>query len=168
MKGRLTLQVLDNQQRVIATRRADNAVMRGGGELVARLFAGLGGGAITHVAVGVSDAPESDQFSTSGLSNAASDGIVPLTGATEVAIPQTAFTVDVDSVKRVVWVRARTTLPASAAVGTIREAGLLARKNDTATLYNRVVFAPVEKRDSDELTLFWEVSFPYGDLQWTL
>ena len=35
-----------------------------------------------------------------------------------------------------------------------------------AVLYNRVVFAPVDKGDDHELTLFWEVEFPYGDLQW--
>jgi hypothetical protein len=29
-----------------------------------------------------------------------------------------------------------------------------------------VVFAPVDKGDDHELTLFWEVEFPYGDLQW--
>ena len=168
MKGRLSLEVLDDRRRVIATRRADNAVMRGGGELIARLFAGRGGAAITHVGVGVSDAPESELFTTTGLSNAAADGVEPLTGATEVAILATALTIDVDAPKRIVWVRARTTLPPSAAIGTIREAGLLARSDAGTTLYNRVVFAPLIKRDTDEITLFWEVSFPYGDLQWTL
>jgi hypothetical protein len=33
-------------------------------------------------------------------------------------------------------------------------------------LYNRVVFPPLDKRDDHELTLFWEVEFPFGDLQW--
>jgi hypothetical protein len=33
-------------------------------------------------------------------------------------------------------------------------------------LYNRVTFAPVQKADDHDLTLFWEVSFPYGDLHW--
>ena len=33
-------------------------------------------------------------------------------------------------------------------------------------LYNRVTFAPVTKGDDHELTLFWEVEFPFGDLQW--
>jgi hypothetical protein len=33
-------------------------------------------------------------------------------------------------------------------------------------LYNRVTFAPIQKGDDHELTLFWEITFPYGDLQW--
>jgi hypothetical protein len=167
MKGRLLLEVVSHG-RVVAARRADNAVMRGGGELVARLFSGSGGAPITHVGVGIRDTPESDPFATTGLSNVEADGAVPLTGALEVAVPSEAFAIDVDADKRVVWVRLRTTLPANAAVGTIREAGLLSRSGDTATLYNRVIFPPVVKRAEDELTLFWEVSFPYGDLQWTI
>ena len=48
----------------------------------------------------------------------------------------------------------------------MREAGLLSRDGDAAILYNRVTFAPITKGNDHELTLFWEVSFPYGDLQW--
>ena len=32
-------------------------------------------------------------------------------------------------------------------------------------LYNRVIFSPINKDGSHELTLFWEITFPYGDLQ---
>jgi hypothetical protein len=59
-------------------------------------------------------------------------------------------------------------VPAAGAVGTIREAALLSRSGDNATLYNRVTFAPIQKTDDHELTLFWEIGFPYGDLQWLL
>jgi hypothetical protein len=69
-----------------------------------------------------------------------------------------------------VRVRIRATLPPPAAVGRIREAGLLARPEggdgSTDVLYNRVTFAPIDKRDDHELTMFWEVEFPFGDLQW--
>ena len=64
--------------------------------------------------------------------------------------------------------RVRGTVPAAAAVGTIREAALLARDGDSVRLYNRVIFAPIEKAADHELTLFWEIAFPYGDLQWLL
>jgi len=67
-----------------------------------------------------------------------------------------------------VRVRVRGTVPAAAAVGTIREAALVSRSGDNATLYNRVTFSPIQKTDDHELTLFWEVGFPYGDLQWLL
>ena len=48
----------------------------------------------------------------------------------------------------------------------MREAGLLSRGDGDPVLYNRVIFAPIEKGADHELTLFWEVAFPYGDLQW--
>jgi hypothetical protein len=64
-------------------------------------------------------------------------------------------------------VRIHATIPPDGAIGTVREAGLLARATpDAATLYNRVTFAPLAKHADHELTMFWEVSFPYGDLQW--
>ena len=65
-------------------------------------------------------------------------------------------------------VRVRGTIPAADAVGTLREAALMARSGDSVQLYNRVIFAPIEKGNDHELTLFWEVGFPYGDLQWLL
>jgi hypothetical protein len=166
MKGRLHLQlVTPSGERV--ERRAGNAVMRGGGELIARLFSGKGS-PITHMGVGTGDAPESEAFARDALGNGGVDGVEPLTGGTDVAIPPDAFTLDTDATRRLVWVRLRVTVPGAVAVGTIREAGLLSRAGDTTVLYNRVTFAPVTKRSGDELTLFWEVSFPYGDVQWLL
>jgi hypothetical protein len=139
---------------LLAERVATNAVLQSGAALLARLFARQGGG-ITHMAVGASDEPESEAFATAALAE-----------ATEVAIPADAFQIDPpDPVKRVVRVRLRATVPAPEAVGSIREAALVARDGDTVTLYNRVVFAPLDKGDDHELTLFWEVAFPYGDLQ---
>jgi hypothetical protein len=162
MRARLLLRLTTLEGTTVAERRAFNSVMRGGAELVAQLFAGQGT-PITHMAVGTSDAPESDAFTSTGLAN---DG-VPLTGGTEAAIPPEAFTITIDEVHRVATVRLHASMPPDRAIGTVREAGLLARKDaETATLYNRVVFAPVTKGDDHELTLFWEVSFPYGDLQW--
>jgi hypothetical protein len=143
---------------------AHNAVMRAGADLIARLFAGAGAG-ITHLGVGVSDAPETEAFSTTALTNTAGGGAEPLQGATEAAVPAEAFTITLDETRRVVRVRVRGTLPADAAVGTVREAGLLSRQGETTVLYNRVIFAPMAKGADHELTLFWEVDFPYGDLQ---
>jgi hypothetical protein len=166
MRARLELEVTDCDGRPVACRRATNSVMRQGAALVADLFRGAGN-PITHMGVGTSDAP-SESFDTAELTNEASGGRPALEGATEVAIPAEAFgDPQVDPARRVVHVRFRATLPDSAAVGTVREAGLLSRGDDgEAVLYNRVTFAPVEKAGDHELTLFWEVSFPYGDLQW--
>jgi hypothetical protein len=166
MRARLQLEVTDRDGGPVATRCATNSVMRQGAALVADLFRGAGN-PITHMGVGTSDAP-SETFETAQLTNEAGGGRPALEGATEVAIPADAFgEPQVDPARRVVHVRFRATLPDSAAVGTVREAGLLSRaEGGDAVLYNRVTFAPVEKAGDHELTLFWEVSFPYGDLHW--
>jgi hypothetical protein len=154
MRAYLRLELRSRAGRTVAVRQGANSVLRGGADLLARLFAGQGVG-ITHMAVGTSDTPEGDAFATTEL-----------TAATEVAIPPEAFQIDPpDPVRRVVRVRVRGTVPAPDAIGTLREAALLSRIDADATLYNRVTFAPIEKTGDHELTLFWEIGFPYGDLQ---
>lgn len=161
MRGRIRLELKATNGETVEVREASNAVMRAGGQLVARLFTGQGK-PITHMGVGTSDAPEPDTFATVSLSN---DAGSPLSGGTEAAIPPEAFVIDLDETRRVVRVRVRATLPLAAAVGTVREAGLLSRDGANAVLYNRVTFAPIPKGNDHELTMFWEVNFPYGDLQ---
>jgi hypothetical protein len=164
MLAKLRLELRDRGGGLIATRAAHNAVLTSGATLLARLFAGTAGiVGITHMAVGANDAPEGDGFATATLDTTG------LSGATDAPVGPEAFQIDaVDPVKRVVRVRVRATIPANGAIGTIREAALVSRRDDTSTLYNRVIFAPIEKADDHELTLFWEVGFPYGDLQWLL
>jgi hypothetical protein len=164
MRAKLHVELTDKNGELVAVRDATNAVMQAGAQLVARLFAGQGA-PITHMGVGTSDAEETDAFSTLTLANG---GDAPLTGATEAAIPPEAFTFEVDTVHRLIKVRLRGTLPAAAGIGLVREAGLLSRSGETGVLYNRVTFAPISKGNDHELTLFWEVSFPYGDLQWLM
>lgn len=166
MRATLQLELRDRSGTLIDRRRAHNAVMRFGAQLVAHAFTGAGAG-ITHMGVGTSDAPESDAFDTAALTNAESGGAPALTGDTEVALAAGTFGEPlVDDVKRVVAVRFHASLPDAAAVGTVREAGLLSKGAGDPVLYNRVIFAPVQKGADHELTLFWEVAFPYGDLQW--
>lgn len=148
---------------LLAVREAHNAVMQSGARLVAELFAGRGT-PITHMMVGTSDAPEGEGFTTTALVN---DPGAPLAGPLDAPIPPEAFsTPEVDADRRLVRIRVRGTLPANAAVGTVREAALVSRAGDTTTLYNRVILAPISKGGDHELTLFWEITFPYGDLQW--
>jgi hypothetical protein len=157
MRAHLRIELKTMSGETVAVRQEYNSVLRGGADLLARLFSGQGAG-ITHMSVGTSDAPESDAFGTTAL-----------TGPTEVPISADSFQIDPpDPVKRLVRVRVRGTVPAAAAVGTVREAALVSRSGDNTTLYNRVTFAPIQKTDDHELTLFWEVGFPYGDLQWLL
>jgi hypothetical protein len=167
MRAEVDIELKSRSGEVIARRHARNAVMRGGAQLIADLFAGRGT-PITHMGVGTSDAP-ADTFALAALANeAGGEGQPALLPPTEAAIPVEAFSSQIDEVQRVVRVRLRGTLPPEAAVGTVREAGLIARAGASAVLYNRVTFAPVAKGNDHELTLFWEVTFPYGDLQWVM
>ena len=157
MRAHLRLELRSKTGQLAAECEADNSVLQSGAGLLARLFARQGTG-ITHMAVGTSDAPETSDFNTTGLAE-------PF----EVAIAPEAFQVDApDPVKRVVRIRVRATVPAADAVGSIREAALISRDGENVQLYNRVVFTAIEKTSDHELTLFWEVGFPYGDLQWLL
>jgi hypothetical protein len=168
MRAQLRLELKNKEGETLEVRHAHNAVMRAGAQLIADLFAGKGT-PITHVGVGTSDAPETDTYATETLSNEALGDLGPLKGDTEVAIPPEAFMPpEVDEKNRVVRVRLRSTLPADAAVGTVREAGLIAQGKEDTILYNRVTFSPITKGDDHELTMFWEVSFPYGDLPWLM
>jgi hypothetical protein len=164
MRATLTIELTGQGGAVLARRNASNSVMQAGARMIAQLFSGAGG-PITHMGVGINDAPESDDFSTAALSNTAGGGNEPLQGTVEAAIAADAFQIELDQTRRVIRVRVRGTIPADGAVGTVREAGLISRNGDAAVLYNRVTFAPISKGNDHELTLFWEINFPYGDLQ---
>ena len=157
MRAFLRVELRRTDGGLITVREAHNSVLRSGAELLANMFAMKSTG-ITHMVVGSSDTPETQDFTTTTL-----------TDPTEVAITPDAFQIDPpDPVKRVVRVRVQGTVPADANLGSVREAGLVAHAGEIASLYNRVVFAPIDKQAGHELTLFWEVGFPFGDLQWLL
>lgn len=172
MRGRLRLHLTSRSGRLLAVRAGKNSVMRSGALLVGELFAGTGS-AITHMAVGTSDAAPEDVTITA-LRNEAVGTNPPLAGDTVAPIAAGSIRFETDDVKRQVRVRLRATLPDAAAVGRIREAGLISRippanpgDPPTDRLYNRVTFTPLDKGDDHDLTLFWEVEFPFGDLSWT-
>lgn len=166
MRASLRLELRSADGRLLALRQGHNAVMQNGARLMADLFAGRGT-PITHMRVGTSDAPESDRFATLTLANEGVGGEAPLTEPVAAAIPAEAFSApQLDETRRLIRLQVRATLPAAAAVGTVREAGLVSRSGETEVLYNRIIFAPVQKGADHELTLFWEITFPYGDLQW--
>lgn len=165
MRATVRLELRNEEGDVLAMREARNSVMRGGAELIASLFSGKGNGGITHMGVGISAEPESDTFARTALTTAG-DAPDALTGATEAAIAAADFTVRVEEARRLAIVEVRATVPKGAAIGTLREAGLIARAGDSSVLYNRVTFAPIAKKNEHELTMFWEVTFPYGDLNW--
>lgn len=164
MRARVEVQLRDRGGALLAGRAAYNTVLRAGGQLIADLFTGSGG-PITHMAVGTSDG-DPTSVAVTALGNDDGAGQPGLTGDTAVAIPAEAFTIEVDEPRSRVLVKVRATLPDAAAVGTLREAGLVSRQGGGDVLYNRVVFPPVDKGADHDLTLFWEIEFPFGDLQW--
>ena len=165
MHATLHLHLTDRRGRRVAARRVRNSVMQGGARLVAQLFSGEGG-PITHMAVGASGDPTPDDFDVAALSPTVEGDATPLAGSLEA--PVGPFTIVPDITRRLMLVRVRATLPEAAAVGLVREAGLVAQVGEQRILYNRVTFPEVSKGDDHELTMFWEVTFPYGDLHWTV
>ncbi|TDE92439.1 hypothetical protein EXU48_12780 [Occultella glacieicola] len=164
MRAVLRLELRERSGALLTRREAHNTVLATGGRMIADLFSGAGA-AITHMSVGTSDdAP--DAVDVTALANDDGTGAPGLVGETTVAIDAGAFTTEVDQTRRRVVVRVRATLGDAAAVGTLREASLMSRRSGGDVLYNRVVFPPVTKGDNHDLSLFWEVEFPYGDLQW--
>lgn len=164
MRATLRLELRDGDGALVALRRARNTVLASGGRLVADLFTGAGS-PITHMGVGTSGA-DPDSVEVEALTNDDGAGAPGLSGETVAPIAPEAFRTEADEARRRVVVRVRATLPEAAAVGTIREASLLSRREGGDVLYNRVVFPPVDKGDDHDLSLFWEVEFPFGDLQW--
>lgn len=167
MRGHLQLELKDADGTTLATRDVWNTVMQSGASIVAELFAGQGA-PVTHMSVGTSDAAPDDTTLT-GLQNEPVGENPPLTGDIRTAISPGSVVFETDEVKRQIRVRLRATLPAAAAVGRIREAGLvsLGTSGTDERLYNRVTFAPIDKGDDHELSLFWEVAFPFGDLSFS-
>jgi hypothetical protein len=176
MRATVRLELRNEAGEIIDVRRAKNSVMKSGAELLAGLFTGTASKGITHMGVGISGEPENDAFTREALTTAG-DAPDALVGGSETPITPADFTVKADAERRVIVVQVHATLPKSAAVGTLREAALISQETGplpggfngilfVTKLYNRVTFAPIKKQDDHELTMFWEVTFPYGDLNW--
>ncbi len=164
MRAKLRMELRDRGGALIQTRAAHNTVLRTGGRLIADLFSGTGG-PITHMAVGTSDA-DPTSVTVAALGNDDGAGQPGITGDTVAEIPSDTFVVEVDEPRSRALVKVRATLADAAAVGTLREAALMSRQAGVDVLYNRVVFPPITKGNDHDLTLFWEIEFPFGDLQW--
>lgn len=167
MRAHLTIQTSDPQGRLVTQRKAHNAVMLQGAELIAKLFAG-NGSPISHMGVGNREELTGPEFEINELLNDPDSDGLSLTGELVAPLPQDSVRIEPDPDNLRIRVTIRGVMPEAAAVGTIREAGLLADTPDGMVLYNRVEFEPIEKADDHELTLFWQIDFPFGDVQWVL
>jgi hypothetical protein len=153
-QGRMTLQIRSAEGAPVAERHATNIVLQRGAELVAKRFAGVTeAGPIDRVQVG---------FGT----EAAEVGATALTppegevdpGALDSPVEADDFLIETDSSARVVRVSIAATFKPTVDLDNVSEAGLLAGQQ----LYNQVVFEPVDMRVGQDITLFWEVDFPFG------
>ena len=165
MRATVRLELRSGDGGLCEVRHARNSVMKGGAQLLASLFSGGTTTGITHMGVGTSGAAQDAKFATETLAVNV-DSPDDVSGDTEAPIAPADFKVAIDETRRVVTVKVYATLPKEAAIGTLREAGLVAKNGGKSVLYNRVTFAPITKSDDHELTMFWEVTFPYGDLNW--
>jgi hypothetical protein len=157
---------------VLVRREASNIVARSGAELLAALFTG-GAQAkpIDSVAVGIGEEPNGPPYEIAGLTLARPGG-EPLISKSVIPIDPALFTVETLDQELRVRVSLRTLIPADMAVHPdpevdtvdIAEAalGVAGEGEGLARIYNRVVFEPFRKARKHEVSLYWEISFPYG------
>jgi hypothetical protein len=154
MAGRLTIVLRDRSGAVTLERTQPNRIVAGGRRLVAEMFAGQTTGQprtpVSAIAVGTGSVDPADADTVLGAQRGSPKPISKVDYGT--------FTDPATNVARV-----RVQLTAVLAFGDandpatpLREAGLL---NDAGVLYSRVVFQPVTKTDTFELTLIWEIVF---------
>lgn len=154
-RGRLRL-LVEESGSVVAERHARNLVLTGGAEVVARLFAGQPEAApVDTLQVGFGREPAG--IDATGLTPPPADaGIEP--ESLQAAIAADDFTLETDAQARLVRVSIATAFDPAEDLDGVTEAGLLAG----GTLYNQVVFEPVDLRVGQAITFFWEVDFPFG------
>lgn len=152
IQGRLTMHVSDAQGSIVQTYRTSNMIVNGGRSLVASLFAGKGGKAISHVAVGKNGAD------TNATDTKLGEEVFRKPATVESPKPTQLEGKD----RFVVVITAELGLnePSPADV-ILQEAALF---NGSATesgtsMYNRVKFPPVTKTKDFKLTLYWEIIF---------
>lgn len=172
IEGRVTVTLRRaGDPRPLLVRRARNAVLRGGAELLAALFSDGATAPINGAMVGLGDEPPNPPYEA-GPTITGPDGSALLLRPTAVIQPADLSVATLASEFKV-RVTARALLPANNAVDPtdpntrvdITEASLGVLTTDgtgLARIYNRVVFEPVPKTGAHEIALFFEVDFPYG------
>jgi hypothetical protein len=153
-RGRLHLRVCDTSGALIAERRTRNIVLRQGAAIIASLFAGQAG-ALPINTVKVGFGQEGATAETTALVPP-DDTTIPVSALTS-AIAPTDFTLVTDKPNSV-QVLVSSLFRPSQELTNVTEAGLMAGDK----LYNQVVFEPVTLRPGQDVTLFWEIDFPFG------
>lgn len=153
MQGNVRLLGHDREGRIVLDRTHSNLIVLKGRELVAHLFAEVPGAVyskVSHMGVGEGFAPPMDGDAALGTER------VP---RNPIQTPQYLEFTEPDGSKR--WkVQLQSVFGFDQANGPVplREAGIFTA--DTGgILYNRVVFEPVVKASTFQLTLIWDIVF---------
>ncbi|TQM61951.1 hypothetical protein [Humibacillus xanthopallidus] len=154
MAGQLTLVLRDRSGAVVLERGQPNRIVAGGRRLVAEMFAGHTTGAprtpVSTIAVGTGSTAPTD-----------ADTMLGAQRGDRIAITKVDYGTFTDPGSKVDRVRVQLSALLDFTVANdpatpLREAGLF---NDANVLYSRVVFQPVTKTDTFQLTLIWEIVF---------
>lgn len=153
--GRMILRVEAADGALVAERRAGNMVLRGGAAIIANLFTGaVGAKPIDTIAIGFAQLPGDAELIQLTPPDPAK-GIPP--AAVRTPLPPESFTVVVDQAGAV-QVRVAARFKPTRELADVSEAGLLAGD----ALYNQVIFEPVTLSTGQDVTLFWQIDFPFG------
>lgn len=181
MQGRLTLQLSDRAGCVVHEQHRHNLITDAGRGLVAKLFAGVSGGApptrVTHMGVGTNATPAAGaqtallgeraprkEISPADVVYSEFDesvpGVVPVGGGTAVPAGPEATDRTILATVRRVKVTLKTVFDFNEANGPepLREAGIF-NALTAGVMYNRVVFDAVTKTNAFKLTLIWDITF---------
>lgn len=146
--GQLTLQLRNRQDELVSEISAHNDIVLTGRDLVAKLFINEPITPVSHVAVGTGPAPTDPNVTAALGVELFRKAINPINTAQH-------LTTTVDGKKKVLI---SCDLDFSEGNGALTEAGLFNAASG-GTMYNRVVFPPVNKTNSFKLTLIWEITF---------
>lgn len=147
-KGRLTLQLRNEQNELVEEIAANNDIVKTGRDLVAKLFVNQGIPTISHVAVGtgaIATVPKVTANLGTELFRKAINPVNPAVHLVETAGGKIKVTISCD-------------LDFNEANGALTEAGLF-NATSNGVMYNRVVFPPVNKTSDFKLTLIWDITF---------
>ena len=147
-KGQLTIQVRDAHGHLVDTVSAHTSIVTTGRDLVARLFVNDAVAAPSHVAIGTGSAA-TNPTTTAALQSEFFRKQIQV-------IDVTNDIVQLNDGK--IKVRISCDLDANEGNGAITEAGIF-NASANGTMYNRVVFPPVNKTTDFQLTLIWEITF---------
>ena len=154
IKGRLTLRLHNAEGALVEETTANNAIMLSGRDLVAKLFLGEVAKPAFHIAVGSNSNPINVENTKLG-----DEKFRKAVRAVVLANDLTVVGTGDDRRSRLV-LSADLDFNEPPAAAALTEAGIFTGADvNNSVMYNRVVFAPVNKTSAFKLTLVWELLF---------